>query len=290
MSNIIILSSQHIVSNGYNNTLRYEFPGSSVNFTNSELAIHSINMYNSQFNIDASAYGNNSFKLSMPTGNTYSTVQIRLPSGYYSYSAINSAMQSAMISAGAYLISADGDNVFYANISENPTYYSCQVDLSPVPTSLPAGWSRPPSGLYSSGGTGLPLGFSYVPKLVIDNEEFGKIIGFPLGTTPSQSLYTLQSVLSPIPPQINPVSSYQMQCSLVSNPFCIPDDILTTFNTAGTTIGQLVSYQPNEFCWVDVPNGSYASITLTIVDQEGRFAKLNDTNMLISLIVRQKRS
>lgn len=289
MSSIITLSTRHIVSNSFNNVLRYEFPGSSVEFANTELAIHSINMYNSQFNIDSAAYGNNSFKILMPTGNVYSTIQITLASGYYSYAAINAAVQASLISAGAYLINADGDNVFYFNISENPTYYSCQVDLSPVPTSLPSGWTRPPSGLYSTGGTGLPLGFSYVPKLNIDNTEFGKIIGFEFGTLPSQDLYTLQSILSPIPPQINPVSSYQMRCSLVQNPYSIPDDVLTTFNVAGTTIGQLVSYQPNEFCWVDVPNGSYASITLTIVDQEERFVKLNDTNMLISIILRQKK-
>jgi hypothetical protein len=76
-------------------------------------------------------------------------------------------------------------------------------------------------------------------------------------TLPSTNQYTLQSILSPISPQINPVSSYQLRCSLVQNPYSIPDDVLTTFNTAGTTTGQLVSYQPNEFCWVDVPNGSY---------------------------------
>ncbi|GMF35652.1 unnamed protein product [Phytophthora lilii] len=225
----------------------------------------------------------------MPTANTYSPIQITLPDGYYSYANINSAVQAAMISAGAYLINADGDNVFYFNLAENQTYYACQVDLSPVPTSLPSGWTRPATGLYSSTGTGLPAAFAYTPKLIIDNAEFGKIIGFPLGTWPTPSQYTLKSVLSPIPPQINPVSSYQLRCSLVSNPYSIPDDVLTTFNTAGTTIGQLVSYQPNEFCWVDVPNGSYASITLTIVDQDERFAKLNDTKMLISLIIRQKK-
>jgi hypothetical protein len=289
MSSIITLKTKHIVDNGYGNVLRYEFPGSSVEFANTELAIHSINMFNSQFNIDSVAYGNNTFKILMPTGSVYSTIQITLPSGYYSYATINATVQAAMISAGAYLINADGDNVFYFNISENPTYYSCQVDLSPVPMTLPAGWTRPASGLYSTGGTGFPTGFSYIPKINIDNKEFGKIIGFGVGTLPSTNLFTLQSILSPIPPQINPVSSYQLRCSLVQNPYSIPDDVLTTFNTAGMTIGQLVSYQPNEFCWVDVPNGSYASITLTIVDQEERFVKLKDSNMLISVILRQKK-
>jgi hypothetical protein len=289
MSSIITLKTKHIVDNGYGNVLRYEFPGSSVEFANTELAIHSINMFNSQFNIDPVAYGNNTFKLLMPTGSVYSTIQITLPSGYYSYATINATVLAAMISAGAYLINVAGDNVFYFNISENPTYYSCQVDLSPVPMTLPAGWTRPASGLYSTGGTGFPTGFSYIPKINIDNKEFGKIIGFGVGTLPSTNLFTLQSILSPIPPQINPVSSYQLRCSLVQNPYSIPDDVLTTFNTAGMTIGQLVSYQPNEFCWVDVPNGSYASITLTIVDQEERFVKLKDSNMLISVILRQKK-
>jgi hypothetical protein len=130
MSSIITLKTKHIVDNGYGNVLRYEFPGSSVEFANTDLAIHSINMFNSQFNIDSVAYGNNTFKILMPTGSVYSTIQITLPSGYYSYATINATVQAAMISAGAYLINVDGDNVFYFNISENPTYYSCQVDLS----------------------------------------------------------------------------------------------------------------------------------------------------------------
>ncbi|EGZ14356.1 hypothetical protein PHYSODRAFT_512049 [Phytophthora sojae] len=286
MSSNITLSSKTIVKNGYNNQLHYNVRGSVVNFKNAQIAVESINIYNSQFNIDSDTYENNTFKLLMPTARTFSTVQITLSSGYYSYANINSAVQAACISAGAYLIDSNGNNVYFFNLSETPTFYSAQIDLLPVPTALGT-YTRPPSCLYSSAGSGLPTSFPYTPKLVIDNEEFGSIIGFPLGQWPTSSVYTKQSFLSPISPQINPTACYQVRCNLVKNPYSIPDDILTTFNTAGTTIGQLISYRPNEFNWVSIPDGSFNSVRITIVDQDERFVKFNDSNMLIGLSIRQ---
>jgi len=54
-------------------------------------------MFNSQFNIDSVAYGNKTFKILMPTGSVYSTIQITLPSGYYSYATINATVQAAIM-------------------------------------------------------------------------------------------------------------------------------------------------------------------------------------------------
>src|SRR6218665_2460462 len=156
MANIISFKSNSIVPNGFNNMFRYEFPGSSINFVDTEISIHSIQMYNSQFNIDSGQYGNNTFSIIMPTASTTSTINVSLDDGYYRYSDINNMIQRALIDAGAYLINSDGDNVFYTTLSENSTYYAAQVDLTTVPTSLPSGWSLPTSGLYSSGGSGLP--------------------------------------------------------------------------------------------------------------------------------------
>ncbi|DAZ94147.1 TPA: hypothetical protein N0F65_007347 [Lagenidium giganteum] len=207
------LRSDNIVSNGVNNILRYEFPGSSINFLNIEIAIHSILMYNSQFNIDSTAYGNNMFSIIVPTAATTSTIDITLPDRYYSYADINQMIQTALVSAGAYLIDSNGNNVYYVQITENATYYAAQVDLAKVPTALPSGYARPSSGLFSSGGSGLPL-TAYTPQLVINNAELGKIIGFSSGTYLNAQTTTAQSLLSNITPQAKPVSAYMLRSSL----------------------------------------------------------------------------
>jgi hypothetical protein len=287
MSCIITLNSTHIVQNGFNNILRYDFPGSSVNFNNAEIAIQSINMYNSQFNIDAVAYGNNTFSIQMPTGSTFSTINITLPDGYYSYTDINRLIQSNLVSAGAYLIDATGNNVYFVQLTANSTYYAAQLDLAVVPTTL-GSYTRPATGLYSAGGSGLPT-TACTPKFVNTNAEFGKIIGYATGTFPSTTQTTAQSFLSSIIPQIAPSSSYILRCSLVRNPYSMPPDVLTTFNSKGTSIGQQIAYTPTNYSFMNIPNGSYASIQLVIVDQMERFPKFRDTNMLITLLIRQKK-
>lgn len=287
MANLITFKSSDIISNGYNNTLRVDLPGSSVNFKNAEVAFHSIYMYNSQFNIDSTEYGNNTFSIEVPTAATTSTINITLTNGYYKYADLNREIQTALVSAGAYLIDADGNNVFYVQLTENSAYYAAQVDLALVPTSLPVGYSRPSSGLYSSGGTGLPT-TSRVPRLIINNAEFGKIIGFTTGTYPSSPSTSAQAFLSNTTPIGKPVSSYMVRCSMINNPYSVPSDVITTFSSQSTSSGDPITYEPSEFLWMPIADGSYSSIQLVIVDQEQRYCKFNDSNILISLAIRER--
>ncbi|GMG16392.1 unnamed protein product [Phytophthora fragariaefolia] len=244
-------------------------------------------MYNSQFNIDSVAYGNNIFKLEVPISTTVLVISITLKDGIYSYSDINRMIQTALINAGAYLIDSNGNNVFFIQLIENSTYYAAQVDVNPVPTAI-GSYTRPATGLYSAGGGGLPT-TARVPRLIIDNSRFGEVIGYSLGQYPSSSSTVAASFLSDLSPQVNPVSAYVVRCSLINNSFTVPPDILTVFNSKGTEAGQLIAYQPNAFSWMHVNDGSYATITITIVDQLERFVKFRDPNLLISLIFRQKK-
>ncbi|EGZ16800.1 hypothetical protein PHYSODRAFT_464559, partial [Phytophthora sojae] len=52
MSSLVAISSKDLVSNSFNNQYRYSFPAS-ANFKNVEVAVQSISMYNSQFNVDS---------------------------------------------------------------------------------------------------------------------------------------------------------------------------------------------------------------------------------------------
>jgi hypothetical protein len=284
MSYLIPFNASKLESNGFNNTFIHQLDSQASNFRNAEIAIHSISMFNSVFNID-SAYGNNTVQIKMPTGSTTSTISITFPDGIYSYSDMSRFIQSQLKAAGAYLINGDGLDVHYIQISENATYYSAQVDLSPVPTSLPSGWSRPATGLYSVGG--LPT-TTRVPILNILNEAFGNLVGLLLGEYPATSQTTLQSILSNITPTIHPVAAYMLRCNLITNKYVIPRDVLDSFDNQGTEAGQLISYRPNEHAWVPIPDGSYSNIRLTIVDQDERFIKIRDNQIQIILAIRER--
>lgn len=286
MTNLLTLSRKDIVNNGFNNTLRYEFPFSGVNFKNCEIALHSINMYNSAFNINGSLYSNNTFTIEIPHGNTYTNHTITLENGYYTYQNINDKIHRLFLDVGAYLIDKSGNNVFFMQLSENSVLYACQIDIDTPPTALPSGYSYAKSGYYST-SAGLPNNLR-TPRLIIDSDGFGKIIGFSNGTYPHDVLYEASSHTSNITPQINPISNYSLRCSLITNPFCIPSDIIATFSNKGTQNGQQIEYNPNEHLWLNIADGSYTSITLIIIDQEGRFVKFQDSDIMISLAIRTK--
>jgi len=285
MSSLIVLNSTHIVNNGYNNTLRYTFGNSAVNFSNMEIAVAGIQLYNSQFNINSTLYGNNTFQIIVPYGATTSTISITLPNGYYSYADIQNYVASKLIAAGAYLIDSNGNNVIYFNISENSTYYGCQIDLLPTPLSLPTGWSLPASGLYS---TGVPTG-GYAPQIIIPS-GFNLIVGYQVATFPPSRQTTAQSFLSSFTPQVNPVSSFLVRCNLVNNPYTSVPDVLTTFTSQNTTIGDLIDVRYPEYSWVEISDGSRPYIEVIICDQNYNIVKFEDSQILIQLIIRPKKN
>lgn len=278
------INRTHLVPNGLNNTFQYRFPNASSNFVNAQMAVESISMYNSVFNVD-SVYNNTNLAIIVPTDTTETTIDVRLKPAILTYSDISGLVQSALVSAGAYLIDNEGNQRHYFQLSENRIYYGAQVDLPLVPTSLPSGWTRPPTGLYSSTGTGLPTS-SKTMRLSITNQGFGDLIGFSVGQYPSSSLSTAQSFLSTYAPTINPVSNFIVRCSMVNNKFGIPSDILTTFDSQGTKAGQLISYRPNENSWVKIADGGYTDMEITIVDQYQRPVNIRDPNTNIVLLFR----
>ena len=68
---VIVMNSSNLVQDGQNNKLIYKFPNSVV-FKNSSIAVSSVSMYYSWFNI-SQASGNNTFNYSWTNGTTITT-------------------------------------------------------------------------------------------------------------------------------------------------------------------------------------------------------------------------
>ncbi|GMF11645.1 unnamed protein product [Phytophthora lilii] len=217
-------------------------PGSAADVKDVACAVQSISMNNSEYSIDAAQFWNNTFKIKVLTAGTTSTVSVSLPDGLYSYSDINRSIQIALVNAGAYLINPSGENVFYIQLTENSV------------------------GLYSSGGTGLPT-TTRVPRIIIDNAAFGNVVGLTTGTYPSASATVSSAQLSNTIPQIHPTSSYIVRCDLIKNEYVASGDILSAFDRGDAQVGQLISYKPSQYAWMNGINGSRTSITITIYNQ-----------------------
>ncbi|GMF13495.1 unnamed protein product [Phytophthora lilii] len=265
MASLVKLDSTNLVQDGYNSTWKYYFPGSAADFNDVACAVQSISMYNSDFH----------------------NFSITLADGIYAYADINRSIQTALVNAGAYLIDASGNNVFYIQLSENSVYYAAQSDFSATPISLPAGYTRPAAGLYSASGTGLPT-TTRVPRIIIDNAYFGKVVGLTTGTYPSASATVGSAQLPNIIPQIQPSSSYVVRCDLIKNEYVASGDILSAFDRGDASVGQLISYKPSQYAWMSCHNGSRSSLTISIFNQNDQKVKFRDPSVSIMLLLRPK--
>lgn len=271
----IILNSSHVVNNGLNDTFVYQFPTGSVSFKDDQLAVCQISMYYSWFNINSSLYGNNSISYTWTDG---TVVNIAIPDGFYTIEDLNAYLQSVMYSNNHYLISSSGSLLYYLELVTNPTYYCIQLNSYAVPTALPAGWSKP--GVWA-----LPAVAS-TPQFTVSS-NFSLIVGMNAGTYPSVVQATTYAKTSDFTPQVSPVSSVIMACNLVKNTCALPSTLLYSFSP-NVSFGSQIVIQPPEFSFVDITDGAYTELKISLYDQDLNRMHFRDPNVIILLTVRNK--
>lgn len=275
----LIINSNGLVNDGINNKYRYDFPLTSQ-FNNSKIALANVSLYYSWYNI-TERNNNNKFTLYWPTGPLELIFNITIPDGYYSVSTLNLWLQSFCVQNGLYLINADGDFVYYIELVENETYYSVQLNTFALPTGLPGGWSYPANGTWAYPDV------NRCPQLVVLQNGLRDILGFNAGTYPSGG-DALQnySKLSDFVPQVSPVQSIIMTCSILNNKYSNPSDVIYSFTQPNdVSFGQIISSSPNEYSFIDVQNGAYSSILISFYDQNFNALYIRDTNIIITLLI-----
>ena len=198
MSYSLVLNSSNVVAGSNNNTYRYNFIQGSFNIPeNSEISISSVVLPYSFFNI-TKAYSNNIlhyfFPISAGSPNNFTDFIITIPDGFYTTTDINNFFQNYCIQNGLYLVNSAGQNVYYASISYNPTYYANQIIVFPVPTSLPAGYTL------NTIGPSFPFPTSILTPLVNISSVFGIYLGFTPNFYPFTATSSQQSFNSNITP------------------------------------------------------------------------------------------
>ncbi len=272
----IILNSSNVQSNSNNSKYVYNFPAGSVRFAGSKVAVASISMYYSWYNI-TSANGNNTLSYTFPTFVGSTTVSITIPDGFYSISELNSYLQSVMITNGHYLVDSGGDYVYYLELVTNGTYYSIQYNSFPVPTALPVGYSNPAAMTF-------PVVAS-TPLLIVPSTTFQNIIGFDAGTYPSVFQATTYSKLSDFTPQVSPVQSLLLSCTLLNNKYSSPGTILYSMTNEGVGFGELINSRPVELAFIPIQDGNYSSFEVQFLDQSYNSLVIQDSNLVITLLI-----
>ncbi len=273
----LIINSSGLRTNSFNNSYRYTFPQGSVKFQNSKVAVGNISIYYSWFNISA-ANGNNVFQFEWPTLAGSTTYTVTITDGYYDISGLNSYLQQYFITNGLYLVNTAGDYVYYLEFQTNANYYAIQLNSYPVPTVLPVGWTNP-------GTITFPVVAS-TPQLIVPTGNFTLLIGFDAGTYPTAFQATNYSKLSDFTPQVTPIQSLILACTLLSNKYSNPNTVLYSFSPAGTTFGSIIQSQPAFPSWVDIADGSYSFFDIQFLDQDFNNVIINDTNIVVQLLIK----
>jgi hypothetical protein len=110
------------------------------------------------------------------------------------------------------------------------------------------------------------------------------ISGIPPAQTQVPSYLTDQIFLSSFTPQVTPLSSYILTCSLINNSYAVPNNLLYSFSPQGT-IGEQFTIAPYEYMMINCNPGSYSYFTMTLVDQDFKPVVIEDPNMIIQLII-----
>jgi hypothetical protein len=277
----IIISSQNVVDNGMNDTYRFKFP-SAVEFRNDQIALSNISIYYAWFNVNQTMYNNHRFQYRWVDNTVHDVVY---PDGaYYTVAQLQTYFYSVMYNNRHYLINnTTGDVLIYLEFVENVTIYGITMTVYAVPTALPTDYQLPAGATWS-----LPVGSARTPQIVISaTNNFGDLIGFSSGTYPPAVQSTNYSESSDYTPNIAPVQSLVVQCSLINNYYSVPNTLLYSFSP-NVTLGSLLQIQPSEYSYVDIQDGQYTDFTISFVDQSLNQIEIKDPNIVILLTVRNK--
>jgi len=295
---VLVLNQNNIVQDGQNNKLVFKFPNS-VNLTDKYIAVSSISMYYSWFNI-ASVYQNNTFTYTWTAGATTVTYTITVPDGLYEIDELNNLIQYTSIQNGTYWInSTNGNYVYPFELTVNPNRYAIQLNTYLIPTSVPSGFTIPsnfpgwPTTTQNTQVT-FPSNFNVIVGYSAgfqSNQNSGNGYSPPAGSSAnnyvSKSTAGTLSYLSNLAPQVQPNNNVLFSLSNINNPYSQPSSIIYSLNP-NVKVGEQINERPPNFMWNKLIDGTYNELRLTLLGTDLNPLKINDPNMTILLTIKDK--
>ena len=284
MSYPIILNSTNVTGTG---RLEYIFP-SAVKFgADDEIAIQSISLYNSIFNIEA-VRGNNmitaTFNALVPE-----TAVFKFDDGFYDVPSINSFIQQQCMANKWYMLDGAAEesttnHIYFLELLINSNLYGVQLNSYALPTAANAatlGYSKPAGATWDFPATNQSM------QLTITTESFGNLIGFNTGIYPATIQTTTQNILNVKSPQISPVNSIIVGCNLISSPLAVPSHLFYAL-AIDAGFGSMIKEKAGSPAFNKIAAGHYGRIIIDLLDQNFSNLRINDKEMVIVLSVRLK--
>ena len=279
MRTLVINSSNYVGANQYTYTLPQ-----TVKFdAKDQIGVASLSIYNNTFNITA-ARGNNTltFIWNAATPVTYNWT---IPDGYYAVSTdLNYWLQQQMILNNLYVTNSSGQNVYFMEFATNAPRYAVSINAYALPTSATAttlGYTKPAGSTWS-----YPAAAAACPQITL-TASFAKLLGFSAGSLPPNATTSSNvQYLSTTTPNVNPIDSYILTCSLLSSPYSIPSDVFFTIPLNGG-IGSLLTVNPSQIVFNNIAPNQYKYITIKLFDQLFNPLSLNDFELTLTLAIQE---
>ena len=281
MTSTVILNSTNVVPNSNNSKFVYKFD-KAQSFKNSEIALSSIQLYYSWYNINSFLYNNNTFQYRWfnSSGVLNQTITVVIPDGFYDINSLNTYFQGVLLQNGHYT-TVGNLNTFYFELVENPTYYAIQLNVIPVPA---LGSTNPTRG---STSWQYPTVATTPQFIVLSTNNFKNIIGYNAISYPETPSSIQQKFLSQNCPVITPVSSVAVRCNLAKNVLSNPSDFLYCFTQGMSGFGDLIDIHPSNLNWTSINDGNFTELVVSFTDQNFNPIRLIDNQLIIVLLIRQ---
>ena len=298
----IVVNANNLVPDGQNNKFIYNFPNS-VQFKDTYIAVQSVQMYYSWYNISA-VLGNNTFNYIWYVGAVRTTFTVTIPDGIYDVPALNAFLEYTMIQNNTYMTTAAGAIVYFLKFEINVSRYAVQLCSFRVPSAA----NNPSAFVPTSLGFPTVVFNPGVTMLALFNE----IVGYPAGwispsniggvvppfTATGSGIYLgvpydynnttgAMSFYSSAAPDITPNASVYLAVSNINNPYSLPSSIIYAI-TPSNGIGRVILDKPPQFCWNQLINGTYNQLQITILGNDLQPIRINDPNMTFLFALKDK--
>ena len=243
-------------------------------FNQTQMALAKASLYNSFGNI-SQELGNNYFSIFWPDGETHTEYQFIIPTGFYSQEAFYEWLQSEMKARYLFVV-RNNANFYPIFMGENNSYKRLLVFYPINDVAVKdenATWTLPPNGYISSPYIVWPL-------------ALGRLFGHvqtQMGDGGGLSLNVSTVVAE------NSINSIILTCNAINNSaLSYPKNILACIPVGGVEFGHTISKISPKLEWMDIQEGYYNELVITIYDQSLKKIAIQDTNLLLMLSFKQK--
>jgi len=177
---------------------------------------------------------------------------------------------------------------------ENSTYYSCQIRLYVLPY----------SGSYTIGTVTATNTTNFIfPTLspvmsatntrcttviIPSTNNIGTLLGFYPGVIGTGSFNydpKFEDKLSNFSPEIDPIASVLITCSMANNEYSSPNNLIDTFSYGDVDYGMMIKFEPNNLNWIKVYDTAYSEFIVEFKTPTYREMYIKDPNSILTFVI-----